>query len=89
MPYELPDSFPHGLSDRELGDSLTSILAAVRTRYGNEVGAWLPELQLALVTVAISDQSRRQLVTGSRIAIGSLLVAAIALVVAIVTLVVS
>jgi len=90
MPYRLPSDFPQKLSDAELHATVTDIVTALRERYGGEnVERWLPELQLALVTVAISEQSRRQLVAGSRIAVGSLLVAAAALVVAIIALIVA
>lgn len=82
--YTLPEGFPHQLSDDEAEDALTSIVAVYRERYGDNVGLWLPELQLALMTVAISDQSRRQLVQGGRLAAVSLGVAVIALIVALV-----
>ena len=69
MPYSLPDGFPDTLSDDELENAVASLVTSLRGRYGYSVGLWLPELQLALVTVAISDQARRQLVSGSRIAL--------------------
>lgn len=85
MPYRLPTEFPNQLSGKELDAAVTNIVTNLRERYGDDVGTWLPELQLALVTVAVSEQSRRQLVSSSRIAISSLLVAAAALAVAIIT----
>lgn len=89
VPYSLPADFPNKLSGKELDAAVTDIVTALRKRYSDEVGAWLPELQLALVTVALAEQSRLQLLRGSRIAIGSLLVAAVALAVAITTLIVA
>lgn len=82
MPYNLPEGFPNNLSDDELEKVVESLVAALREQYGDNVGGWLPELQLALMTVAISDQGRRQLVSGSRVAVLSLVVAAAALIVA-------
>jgi hypothetical protein len=57
----------------------------MRGRYGNNVVAWLPELQLGLISVTVSDQARRELVGSSRVAIASLAVAGIALAVAIIS----
>jgi hypothetical protein len=89
MPYYLPDGFPHNLSDKEAEKALTSLVDVLQERYGDEVGGWLPELQLALVAVSLSDQSRRQLIKGGRIAFASLLVALAAVVVAVVAVIVS
>ena len=87
--YQLPDGFPHKLTDDELDEALDSLLVAVRTRYGDAVGGWLPELQLALVTAALNEHTRRELDRGSRIAFASLLVGGLALVVAVVPAVVT
>jgi hypothetical protein len=86
--YQLPEGFPYELSADELDDAVERIADSIRERYGGvPVADWLPELQIALVTLAISDQSRRQLVSGSRVAIASLFVAGAALAVAILTIV--
>lgn len=86
----MPQGFPSELSDDELKDAVRDLVNdGLRDRYGDNVGSWLPELQLALLSVAVSDQARRELVGSSRIAIGSLIVAAIALAVALISLLVS
>jgi hypothetical protein len=84
--YDLPEGFPHDLTDDELDDSVAAVMEAVQFRFGKNVQSWLPELQLALVTMALSEQSRRQLADGSRIARISLLVGGMATVVAVIAL---
>lgn len=84
MPYLLPDGFPSDLTNADLDAVVGDLVDSLRARFGDEVGAWLPELQLALLTVAIGDQSRRQLIAGSRVALLSLLVAGTALIVAVI-----
>jgi hypothetical protein len=86
VPYELPGGFPSSLSDEELAGVVSQVVGNIQERFGRDVSPWLPELQLALLSVAISDQSRRQLVAGSRIALASLGVAGLALVVTIISL---
>ena len=88
-PYELPENFPTALSDEELSAALTSLSGVLRQRYGNRVDEWLPELQLALLQVALSEQAHRELARSSRVAFISLAVGGAALIVAIVTLLVS
>jgi hypothetical protein len=86
--YELGEGFPSKLSDDELLAKGEEIVTAFRGIYGNRADTWLPELQLALLTVVISEQSRRQLARASLVALIGLLIAGLALSVAAVTLVV-
>jgi len=81
-PYQLPEGFPDELSDAELLQATRGLIGAMRARYGAGVGEWLPELQLALLTLATTDRSRRQLVTAGRIAWLSLVVSLAAVLVA-------
>ena len=89
MAYKLPDGFPDKLSDEDLAQAVEDLRTALLERYSDDVGTWLPELQLALITTALTEQSRRQLRTGSLIALASLVVAGAALLVAIITLLVA
>jgi hypothetical protein len=66
MPYQLPDGFPHALSDDDLAGAVVDLNDSLRQRYGNQVGGWLPELQLALISAALSEQSRREVATSNR-----------------------
>jgi hypothetical protein len=84
--YRLPEGFPHELSDDDLVESVESLMVALRDTYGDGVGKWLPELQIGLLTMALSEQSHRQLAGGSRLAFVSLLVGGLALAVAVITL---
>jgi hypothetical protein len=81
--YVLPEGFPNRLSDEELDTAVAELTAAATKITRTRV---LPELQLALVTAALSEQSRRELASSSRIARVSLAVAALALAVAVIAL---
>ena len=87
-PCRVPEliGFPSNLPDDKLDGIVEGLVAAMRGRFGARVDTWLPELQLALLTVAISEQSRRQLARASRVATIGLLIAGAALFVALVTL---
>jgi hypothetical protein len=89
MPYQLPEGFPRKLSDKQAQAAADAIMAEYRRIYGDKVEKWLPELKLALVSLVLSDLSRRQLVRGGWIALASLLVGCTAMVVAVVTLIVA
>jgi hypothetical protein len=87
--YRLPDGFPNHLSEKELDNVLTQMSIALRQNYGDAVGKWLPELQLAILNTALSELARRELATSGKIAYRSLIVAGLALLVAIITLIVA
>ncbi len=87
--YDLPEGFPHHLTDQESRAALDQIMGVIRSRYGSDIGPWLPELQLALLSVGLTDQARRQLVKGGRIAAWSLAAAVAVLVVAVIAVLVS
>lgn len=87
MPLPLQQGYPSKLSDDELEAFIPAVVDVLREQIPDgDVSRALPELGLALAIIGINDQARRQLVSGSRIAFGSLLLAAAAVVVSLVAL---